>query len=494
MKIYKFLTYRKSVLYIAIFIAAILSLSVVFFSRFMYRDAAAVYAYMSRALWNGNYAEAFHPNIPSLNVLLSWLLSWSGLSPEQALTAVSCIFYIFTIPFLYRLLICFTSERLAAIGCLLFATAPKIIRFFCTSIIDSGKIFFLVMGLYYGYLLIKEEFKSWRLGLLFGISLGGLSLARSEGIGNAAVLCACLGVYYIMTVMKTRRISQIQSWIAILSAWGILLLSRMLVIWLNCGSFIYDQRISRGIQGLMHRTTDQGVNATETVARVSWGHLMNQMLRGSYELYFVLIVTGILLCCFPSNRFWFNKKSPEFIRWNPFYWVLIIVVLSNALIFKLSDIAAYRYFLLNIPVLMIFIVIGLDWCWQWMSKWFSPVILYSAFGVMIFFQILNGMERFFSEEAKQEYTAGLELREMLKNENPPPRIWFRDASAEWYYSGLPRAVAIETPPKPANTFSEFDYALMYSDEKDMEILCQRQDLQEIPLSDNHTLRLFKKVK
>ena len=88
MKIYKFLTYRKSVLYIAIFIAAILSLSVVFFSRFMYRDAAAVYAYMSRALWNGNYAEAFHPNIPSLNVLLSWLLSWSGLSPEQALTAV----------------------------------------------------------------------------------------------------------------------------------------------------------------------------------------------------------------------------------------------------------------------------------------------------------------------------------------------------------------------------------------------------------------------
>ncbi|MBO7089709.1 MAG: hypothetical protein J6W70_07375, partial [Lentisphaeria bacterium] len=88
----------------AILVAATVSLiHLIFYSGIDYRDSANVYTAMARSLVNGEYADAFHPGIPMLNVLCSRVLTVFGMPPDRAMSAVSCLFYLATIPFLYLL-------------------------------------------------------------------------------------------------------------------------------------------------------------------------------------------------------------------------------------------------------------------------------------------------------------------------------------------------------------------------------------------------------
>ena len=128
------------------------------FSVHIYRDSAAVYTAMTREFAAGNYKEAFHPGIPNLAVILAGFLSKTGVPPFVSMRLVSGFFYLASIPMIFLLMRLFMPLVPASAGAFLMACAPKIIRFFCTGLIDSGKFFFMTAALYFLILLVRKKY------------------------------------------------------------------------------------------------------------------------------------------------------------------------------------------------------------------------------------------------------------------------------------------------------------------------------------------------
>ena len=490
----------------------------IFFNGIDYRDTANVYAAMSRALMSGAYAEAFHPSIPCLNVLLSRIFTLAGMSPDVALSAVSCMFYVTTIPFVYLLLKRFLPDEPAAFGSVLFACAPKIIRFSCAGLLDSGKIFFLVAGLYCSCRLVQEKFRSCRTALGFGLSLGGLSLARSEGIGNACVLFGCTALFWLWTAWRDKRILPVLPLLTPVAAWVLPLLGRACINWRFCGRFIYDGRIHDGLihlfAGLLpasEKTAVIPLAVAEEIAKAeaageselfSWLELIRKNIVGNYEVYFGFAVAGVALLILASRSpkwrvLWPDRIVPGFVKWDPYFIVLFVSVACNAVIFKLSHLDAYRYFLLNIPLLMVFTLIACWWIWLWAVKLLPRPLLgvgIAAVAVILALQIHNGVDNLFSKHTRATVQSGLAAGEAMRAEVPDGRVFFRYACVEWYYSGVKRAVPIETPQPDCRTFSDFDFFMVQKDEdRILPHVEQRTDLREIPLPPESTVRLFRKI-
>ena len=238
---------KYSGMYIALAGGVICSLCHILFSVDLYRDSASVYAFMARALADGNISEAFHTNIPHLNVCCSYIFTLLGMSPEKAVTLISCLFFLATIPYLFFLLREFLPDDLAGLGVILFAFAPKILRFFCSALIDSGKVFFMVAALYYGYKLIKSRFNSYGAASGFGIALGLTALVRSEGIANAGILGICLGFCCIAEICRNKKFSPVLPLLLSMLFFGLLVTSRFVILGIFCGEWVYDKRIAVGI-------------------------------------------------------------------------------------------------------------------------------------------------------------------------------------------------------------------------------------------------------
>jgi len=494
-RLLKYMTKERFLLYCALTAGVILLLLQAAFSVDMFRDSAGVYSPMARALANGSYQEAFHPGIPCLNVLLSFPLTGLGIAPETALSIISSAFYIGTIPFIYLLLKLFLPGILSSAGALFFACAPKIIRFSCSAIIDSGKIFFLTAALFFLLKFMAGKYRSWKYALFFGISAGGMSLARSEGFGNALVLFGCLGLYWCIDGVKERKIQPLLPAAASFFAWLGCLLIRVGINWKFCGIPTFDIRISDGLSRIFS-SAPAAVSAASAVKtlRVSWADLFNQNLRGCYELYFFLGLLGLFLMIFPRKKVWASGELPGFVKRDMRYWIFLIVPVTNALIFKASDIAAYRYFLLNIPCLLVFTMTGACFLWQWITRFVPPRL--SAAGVLILLicQLQNGAANFFSAKSRRQYETGRKIGQMLEEEKGKAKVLFRTASIEWYYSGLDRALPVESDAPELKVFTGFDYVLWDKDEQGMEILTGRRDLREIPLPGTEDVRLFRRLK
>ena len=493
----------EGLLYLALAVGIAMTVAQTFFSVDLYRDSANVYAFMARALAEGDFQDAVHPAIPSLNVLLSRPFTLLGLRPEQALGAVSGIFYLLSIVFLYHLLAEFLPGTPAGVGTLLYAFAPKVIRFSYSAIIDSGKLCFLIAALYFAYKLIRCQFRSYAHAFCLGAMLGGLALARSEGIGSAAVIAVCTMVYYAIEIRRRKKLPPVLPMLTAAAAFLVPVLSRMWLIQQHSGRFIFDSRIANGIARLAAKFTSSPVAAAAVAAapkplRTSWWHLINQNLRGEYELYLPFTIVGIILIILAAKwkdaaKLYPDKQLPPFVGWNSFYAVFIVIVLTNALTFKLADIAAYRYFLLNIPMLMVFTLIGLHWLWGWFAKYLPVKLLCVAAAAVFLFQIVNGTENFFKKAGRRQYETGLYIGRLLDAEHNTRRVWFRNACVEWYYSGMRRAFPIETPTPDAATFKGFDYVLWADDEDDLEVIAARKDLREIPLPEGCRVRLFQRI-
>ena len=490
-------------LYIAVAIGILASFIRIVFSVDLYRDAANVYCFMARALAENNFADAFHSGIPSLNVLLSRPLTLAGIAPEQAMTIISCLFYVLSIFFLYNLLKEFVAEKLACMGALFYACAPKLIQFSCTPLIDSGKIFFLIAALYFARRLIRENFSSYRLALWFGGMLGGLALARSEGIGIAGVLAGALGVCYLLNAYQQKKFPPYLPLLSGVFTFVLLIASRIFLMYLHSGMFVFDSRISKGVCRVAARFAGAGATVTEGVAkplRVSWGHLVNQNFRGSYEVYFIFACIGLLLIVSAAlwkerEKLFPDKKVPEFVKWDSFYLVFLAVILCNALFFKLSDIAAYRYFLLNIPLLMIFTIIGFGALWIWCEKFVPGKLLYIVTGCLLACQIFNGLSNAFDKSSRYQYETGHYIGRLLNAKENTGKVWFLDkASIEWYYSGMRRAVPVEDPKPPLETFNDFEYVLCPVKGNEIDVIVKRGDLREIPLPAYSKVRLFQKIR
>jgi len=496
---------------IAMGIALVLTLLHVCCSKDMYRDSGSVYSFMARALAQGDLAGAFHPSIPSLNVLLSGIFSACGLRPEQAISLVSGLFYVATIPFLYLLLKEFLPQLLAAVGALLFTLTPKISRFSCTGLIDSGKIFFLVAALYFACILMRKEFRSYKIALAFGAALGGLSLARSEGIGNALVLAGCVGAVWLYRSWRNRKMEPLLPCCAGLAVWILLIFSRMWLMWRFCGEFIFDRRIANLFHAIFAPAPAAAANAAPDASAavgiaerlLAVWNFLNQNIRGSYEVYWGTAMLGLVLVVLAAwtgkkwGVLWADHREAEYWYWRPFYWILLIMMFCNMLIFKMSGVAAYRYFLVNVPLLMVFTLIGGYWLWLWvirlLSRWGGGVVLLGLAGLLVL-QLRNGTEHMFSKNAYAQYRTGRLVGEIVREKNPDGKIWFQRAGAEWYYSETARAVPVEGGHRDPKKFQDFDYVLWQKKEEGEKELANRRDLREISLPDECTARLYEKVK
>lgn len=491
--------HEKFCLYCALSIGFLLLILQACFSVDLYKDSAAVYSPMARALSEGNWQEAFHPAIPNLNVILSAPLMMLGFPPEKALAVVSSLFYVATIPFVYLLLAVFLPRNYASFGSLCFACAPKVIRFSCSAIIDSGKLFFITAALFFLMKFIRSKYRSWKTALLFFLMLGGMSLARSEGFGNAVVLAGCLCLYWFIESVRERKLQAVLPSAVSVFLWGACILIRVLINGLVFGKFVFDERIANGFARLFHSApaASAAASGTQVGLRVSWLHLFNQYIRGCYELYLVFSVIGLILILLNMRGLyrwlWPDAKVPDFVKWNHLYWIFFLVSLSNAVIFKASDIASYRYFLLNIPCMMVFTVISVCWVWKWCIRFLPPFIPAAAAAVIFMFQVQNGFDNVFAEEGRRQYETGREVGKLLGSEKETAKVWFGGTSIEWYYSGLKRAVPIETShPDPAS-FKDFDYVLWHEEEKGFKALKNRKDLREIPLAGAEKIHLYKRL-
>ena len=512
----------------AVLVGAAVSLAhLIFFNGIAYRDTANVYAAMSRAMVAGAYAESVHPAIPSLNVLLSRIFTLLGMAPDMALSAVSCMFYVATIPFVYLLLKCFLPDEPSAFGAVLFACAPKIIRFSCAGLLDSGKLFFMVAAMYCAVRLIRERFRSFGTATGFGLALGGMSLVRSEGIGNACMLFGCTVLFWLWSAWREKRIQPVLPMLTTVAAWAAALLTRVLVNWRFCGQFVYDARVSSILKkmfGVFLRTSEPAVAAAGAgeaaaggeVDSVTWLKIIQRNIVGNYELYFGFAVAGVVLLILaaygrrcdasraqssaahcPAHYVWPDRVVPDFVKWDPFFIVLIVNVAFNAVIFKLTGVSAYRYFLMNIPLFMVFTLMTCWWFWRWAVKLLPrPLLRVGLAGVVVIlaFQIQNGIENIFFDDTRAPVRSGQAAGEIMRAENPDGRVFFWYAGIEWYYSGMKRAVPIETPKPDSRTFADFDYFLVRKDEAViLSNVEARNDLREIPLAEESTVRLFRKI-
>lgn len=499
----------KLMLFAALLIGACIAAThLIFYCGIDYRDSANVYSFMARSFAEGNYADAFHPAIPPMNVLFSRVFTVFGVPADLAMSIVSCLFYLATVPVLYLFLKCFVPDYLAAFGALLYATAPKIIRFSCTGLIDSGKIFFLVAGMFFSCRLVLSKFRSYGFAVGFGAALGGLSLARSEGIGNAAVLFGCTALFWLAGVIREKRITGILTVLTTAAVWALTLGGRVWINWHFYGRAVYDGRLHDRFLSLLGKPTSGVVVMVEETASAPaesslefWLELLRKNVVGNYEVYFGLEVLCIVLLILTARGgkwsfLWPDRKVPDFFRWHPFFIVPVLAVVFNILIFGLTRLHAYRYFLINIPIFMIFSVMACWWIWSWAVKLLPrPLFIAGIIGIVVilFFQVENGVNNIISADARQTRQFGRQAGEIMRGEKADGTVFFRSACIEWYYSGMKRAVPIEKAVDPA-TFSDFDFALFCKDEDNvLPVIEQRDDLQEIPLSPDSSVKLFRKL-
>ncbi len=350
----------------ALLSGVVLTAAALIFHQPMYRDVSSVYSHMVRELLRGNLAIGLHPSIPPLNVCCA--AAWCrifGLGEFKALNAVSSLFAVLPLFPLRVLLRRFLPERWAGFGCLLFIFAPKLIRSFSSGTLESGKIFFsvlavaLILGLW-------ERGRGWWHAAGFGAALGGLSLARGEGIGNAAVLLASAAVYlWFVSPVSGRRMPPVRAALLLLLAvtvWGVVTMPRMVQNYRVCGYPVPDQRIVLGLRWMFSpaasssATEDDGAESAVLPMRERLLDAVDDFARGSYELYLIFTVAGILLTTYSARvpRLW-PGEVPGFCRFQRGFWLLLAYVAANAAIHGVS-ISAYRYFLVNSPLLLWFSV------------------------------------------------------------------------------------------------------------------------------------------
>ncbi len=338
----------------------------------IYRDQAAYYAPMAEAFAHGDWAEAFPPDIPILTSMLAGLLVYCGLSSLTALMAVGAAFHIATLYPLNRLLCLVLSERMAALGCFLFIISPKVIRFNCMGLPDSGRTFFLVALVLVLAEYLRRPGVSW--AVWGGVIAGALSLVRSEGLVYAGVA----GVVFLYPAWRQWRIEtdkaaaryQIQKALVYCITFGVMTLCviapRLYGNYQTTGLPVCDTRHVSFLKQMLHIPTKKKqpgteINRLQTQLYVhvdspvqaapprrtffNLGDLLNDWVRGSYELYLCLAAVGLVLLLWRRE-------------WRAEHTLCVIFMAVTVLIFA-PLVVAYRYFLVNVPLMMPFTVLPL---------------------------------------------------------------------------------------------------------------------------------------
>ena len=464
----KFLAKPEYIFSLAIFVAVGASLCYLLFLYDIFRDAANVYAYCARELGRGNYAEGVSTRIPMLNVLIAGGLCAMGMKAFTACVLVSCCFYIATLFPLKAYLERYLTPLQAAWGCLLYATAPKIIRFSCTGIIDSGRVFFLIVALLYFFRSVEKP--SWRNALFLGIGLGGLAVSRGEGL--PAALCALFGVPVLALIRRktlepvsiSRRIGHFA--ITFFS----FLLATMPFCLINyhlAGYYVTDMRIIEAFNPDLNPVTTPAIPLThlEHIVKV-----IQDFSRGAYELYLIFGTLGAILLL--VKRKW---------KWD--YTVLILLTLFYFAIY-FHIISAYRYYIFMIPMFMMFTIYGLEPVVNFLNKCSKPIRLTAATVVVLLFaaQLTNGLEMAFSRKDRpfREVAAFIQKYAEHAGHTGKLRLAAPELPEIAFWSETFPVTGYNQPPvQDFTTFSDFDLMLMSPDHEKFHLVSERTDLEKL---------------
>jgi 4-amino-4-deoxy-L-arabinose transferase-like glycosyltransferase len=388
-----FFSNHKKVLWLATILGVIMFVITMLFATSIYNDAT-LYANMSYAFSIGDWPRAFSDWIPPLFTVLSGLICKLGVPVYYATLSVGSIFFILTIFPLFYLLSLFMDKKYAAWGSLFYIITPKMIRFGCAGLLDGGRNFFITLTI----LFLFSFFKRKRfLNLIFlGISLAGLSMARAEGIIFLPLSLLCVFILTFREYKYKLNFKLIKSFVLycfiILLVFYAVLIPRIYQVYEKTGIPATSYQQVDLVKKVSHLFISQSNSysptntKTQTIVGLqknlsSWsyvGDFINDFSRGTYELYEILLVLGILLL---STR----KK------WKLEHTLLLLFVLTNATVFYLISIA-YRYFIVNVLFFMPFTIIGYRKLLEWSGKLKIKYLFVLVMLIIAISQIINGLD------------------------------------------------------------------------------------------------------
>ena len=477
-KLEKILCNEKLIFYVSVTAGIVFSILSVIFIHDIYRDVANVYAYYAREIANGNFSEGWVPRATMLNILLAGGIGSCGLEPYRAAVLVSCLFFVLTLFPLRRFLELFLTPLQSAWGCLLFITAPKIIRFSVSGLLDSSRYFFLITSL----LLLFQLREKPRIGkaVLFGLSLAALSVSRGEEVVFAVAILIGLPV---LTFLKSPDLfrNEFRKRIAVL---GISVFFFLTAVTPFCaanarwgGAFITDVRIAQALGFTSDRRLQMKTSSeTEThKGGKQFAHSFSSVVRGGYELYWIFSISGMFLLL--RKRKW---------KWE--HTVLIGVFLAHTMIYYLIG-SAYRYSLYLIPMFMPFTMTGLGFFCELPQKmnWPERVRLTAVASLFVLIclifglQIRNGMEVVFARKDKWVRQVADTIIQWGRLNAPGRRVRVAafGLGEAVYWSGAYSVFNYKDGARDMKHFRDFDLLLI--PESLLTEISERRDLRPVPL-------------
>ncbi len=469
----------EKVFCLAIAVAIFCVLSHLFFLTDIYRDAAHVYAVFARAIGEGNFSEGIAVKVPMLNILLAGILAFCGMEAVKALTLIAGIFYLLTCFPLRKLLERYISPLAAAWGCVLYVCAPKVIRFSCSPLLESTKIFFMTAAVLYFFRSTEEP--KLKNAVLFGVSAGLLAASRIEGAFISIVL---LGGYLPFLLVFRKNVVWKKQFILFLTAvvcTAAALAPFCAMNYSKSGYFVPDARIVESLRSKIKKDSVKPEVAAEKEKSAfkgygndlsykrNFSHDISSFIRGSYELYLVLALLGTVLII-------------KCRKWRSDYWLLIGIAAIQCAIYVVT-ISAQRYYIFLIPLFMMFTITGAEFVCGLVIKYVPNklhVICVAGCAVLLLGQIANGVKKAYSGKGKDFQAAGKWIKEYGKKHFPERKlvIFAPQMSETAYWSGAIHTDGYEKPQHDPATFKEFDLAVVHRKKSfGME---KRQDLERIP--------------
>lgn len=389
------------ILTLSAIVSLVMTILHAFFCFEMYDDVASAYAPAVRELGRLNWSEGFPIDIPPLQPFIAGLLAIAGVEAFTSSIIISGLLYAATIWPLYKLMGFLMDRKLAAWGCLMYVLAPKVIRYGCSGMLNSGKNFFTALTIYAIFECVKNGGKRWF--VILGAAMAGLTLIRAEGlIFTPLALASVLALSLHDRQWKTdaaycRRIT-IQLLISIIT-FTILLSPRIAQVYHHTGIPFPDARITNITNyffSFHHENRRQTPDITlitpaaitEKTDKVesrfaiirSPGNFIKNWARGAYELY--LLAAAIGLAFVIKRKTWIFK-----------YNILLAFMILNTAVFAAIWLD-YRYFIPNLILFMPFTVYGLNECLRLAARIkFGNIIAAIAMTIIAISQITNGLEK-----------------------------------------------------------------------------------------------------
>jgi len=398
---------ERKVLWLSFAICAGLAALHALFCCDIFTDVANYYAEIPREMCKKPWGDALLPTMSPLQPFLAGLLCCLlKFEPYSAAIAASGLFYALTVFPLYFMLKAFLEPKHAAWGCLLYALAPKIVRFGCTGLIDSGRNFFIVSII--AIALSDWSKRSWLKAIASGCCCAFLVMSRGEG---AVFLPLCFGFLAIAAFKGALAGSSISkaalaSFLALAAAGAAMLATlspRLIQVHAQTGYYIPDYRLLNDLRDRVPalsfgapdipmkppRQINLGSDATAKAAtpedgkrrKLSLGQKLGKLagdsFRGSYELYLILAAFGLAVAI-----------KERRLKWA--YCVPLLFLLLNEAVFASISIA-YRYFIVNIILLMPLTAIGFVKTLELLERFKLKRAIAPALALIAIMQIINGL-------------------------------------------------------------------------------------------------------